>query len=296
MTSTQANLRLHASLSGLFKRLTPRIVMTTYEGDASERLIWNAARCGSGRPLCVGYQHTRLLRRAHAIRRSVNIPGLDCDPDAILTLGAIPQSTLASSPDLGNVRLITYGSHRRLAPASYPPFETRQRVCLVLPDADDRECCILFGFAVACARQDTETSFVLRPHPAMNFTALASRHSVLRELPPNVTVSTGTELAQDCGSARYCLYRGSSAAMHAAMAGIKPFYLARPCELSFDPLFELRAWRETINSPAEFTLRAHAADLALEHDAARQAAEFYERYVSPVRPAAIDELLEMAAR
>ena len=98
--STAGNLRLHASLSQLTQRLNPRIVMTTYEGDSSERLIWHAARSANRRPLCVGYQHARLLERAHAIRRSVGAAGIECDPDVVLTLGEISNATLAASPGL----------------------------------------------------------------------------------------------------------------------------------------------------------------------------------------------------
>jgi hypothetical protein len=296
LSSTAANLRLHGSLSSLFKLLNPRIVVATCEGDASERMIWRAARTANHRPLCVGYQHTRLLRLAHAIKRPVSAPGVDCDPDVILTLGPIPHAALASSPGLSAVRLITYGSHRRSEPAEILPPEMRSRTCLVLPDADDRECRILFEFALACARQIPTMTFVLRPHPIVNTTTLRLRHRGLRDLPANASWSVGTTLEQECKKARYCLYRGSSAAMHAVLAGIKPFYVTRAGELPFDPLFALSDWRETVTSPEDFSSRAHATDISPDRSAAQYASSFYDRYVSRVRPAAIDELLRMVNR
>jgi hypothetical protein len=290
---TAENLRLHACISDVCHLLNPRIIITTHEGDASERMIWHAARSTGRRPLCVGYQHARLFARAHAIRRSLGVPGIDCDPDVILTQGEIPHAALAASPGLGSIRLIAYGSHRRAEPMTLPALDERPRSCLVLPDGDDGECSILFEFALACARRAPEIAFALRPHPSVNLTALRSRHNALRQLPDNVTLSVSGTLDQECARARYCLYRGSSAVIQAVLAGIKPFYVARAGELPFDSLFALPYWRETLMSPEDFVTRVSATDASPDQDAARRAWAFCDRYVSRVRPAAIDELLDM---
>jgi hypothetical protein len=290
---TAVNLRMHSSLSNLCRALDPKIVITTHEGDAAERLIWHAARSAARRPLCVGYQHARLLQRAHAIRRPVQAAGLECDPDVVLTLGPVPHAVLAASPGLGSVRLIEYGSHRRIPPADLPHGQHRPRQCLVLPDADDRECAALFEFALLCARQRPDVKFALRPHPIVDTRSLIKRHPALRTLPGNVRLSADEPLIQAFAQARYCLYRGSSAAMHAVLAGLKPFYLARPGELAFDPLFELNDWRETVTSPDELSTRMKVADETHDPAAATRASGLYERYVAAVRPRALDELLEM---
>ena len=294
--STAINLRTHATLSTLCRKLNPAIVITTYEGDAGERLIWHAARTAKRRPLCVGYQHARLLQHAHAIRRRVGAPGLDCDPDVVLTLGTITRRMLAASPEFGPTRLIEYGSHRTaLAPAAdLPRPEDRPRQCVVLPDADDQECASLFNFAVTTAGHRPDIRFVLRPHPMVDAVALRRRHATLRSLPNNVTLSADTPLSDDLSQARYCLYRSSSAAVLAVQAGIKPFYLARPAELPIDALFELTSWRETVTSPDELNTRIRAADDTPDREAAARASELYRHYSSAVRPAAIDELLTIS--
>ncbi len=291
-SDTAANLRLLAHVSGICALLKPRIVMTPYEGDAAERMVWLAARHAGRRPLCVGYQHTRVLPRAHALRRSLQIPGIDCDPDVILTLGEIPHAMLGASPGLGPVRLITYGSHRRAALGDTVPWSERGQLCLVLPDGDARERTILFEFAVACARRIPELMFALRPHPGFDPAALQTGSRVSRGgLPANVTISTGRTLAEDCARARYCLYRGSSAAMHAVLAGVKPFYLTRTAELTFDPLFALSEWRKIVTTPEEFSALVRSGDGSVI--AARQAWSWCDRYISAVRPAALDELLSL---
>jgi hypothetical protein len=294
--ATAINLRTHAILSALCRNLNPGIVITTYEGDAGERLIWHAARTAQRRPLCVGYQHARLLKHAHAVRRRIGDPRLDCDPDVILTLGEIPGRMLAASPEFGATRLIEYGSHRiSLEPATdLPGPEDRPRQCVVLPDADEQECASLFKFAVATAGQRPDIRFVLRPHPIVDAAALLRRHAALQSLPNNVTLSAHSALSEDLSRARYCLYRSSSAAMLAVQAGIKPFYLARSGELPIDPLFELTSWRETVTSPDELNTRMSAADDTPDREAAARASDLYRHYSSAVRPAAIDELLTIA--
>ena len=289
---TAINLRLHASVARLCQYLEPRMVITTYEGDSSERLIWHAAREGGNRPLCVGYQHTRLLARAHAIRRRIAAAGIECDPDVILTLGPQSHEALASSPELGGTRLVEYGSHRRAIGFEGPPPELRPRGCLVLPDGDEREFFTLFHFAAECARANPTVGFIVRPHPIVDAERLRRR----LELPGNLTLSVGRALIDDLARARYCIYRGSSAVVHAVIAGLKPFYVHQPGELNFDPLFALSGWRETVTSPEEFAVRLQEDTGAAGRMAAEEARKFCENYVSPLRPAALDELLSIALR
>jgi hypothetical protein len=164
----------------------------------------------------------------------------------------------------------------------------------VLPDADALECATLFEFALACARLRPDIGFTLRPHPMVDTRALLYRHRASQRLPQNVSFSVDKPLVQEFAHARYCLYRGSSAAMHAVLAGLRPYYLMQPGELSVDCLFGLAEWRETVTSPDDLANRLSVADQPTDSVAATQARTYCERYVSPVKPAAINDLLGMA--
>jgi hypothetical protein len=225
----------------------------------------------------------------------VAIPAIDCDPDVVLTLGEASHAALAASPGLKGMRLIQFGSHKRLGPAHPGQAPLRVRQCLVLPDAAQRECVTLFEFALACARLRPDLRFRLRPHPSMDVKSLLRRHPQLQDLPPNVSVSTTATLAEEFAQARYCLYRGSSAAVRALAAGIKPFYLSQPGELPADPLFELTDWREIVRDPAEMASRLDAA-AGQETAAPASARSFCERCIAPLREHAVDELLAMVQR
>ena len=291
--SVAFNLRMHSALADLFASIGPRIVITTYEGTVAERLIWQAARTATPWPLCVGYQHAAVLERAHAIRRPVAAPGIDCDPDVVLTLGEITHAALAASPELKRVRFIPYGSHRWVTLPTLPQPQDRPRRCLVLPDASDPECVILFNFALAAARHRADITFALRPHPMVDMPSLLRRHPEWRKLPKNVEFTAAGPLEQEFPWTRYCLYRGSSAALYAVRAGIKPYYLAQPGELPADCLFALPDWRETVNSPEDFANRIDFGNPFPDSAAANRAVDICERYVSPVRAGAINELLAM---
>jgi hypothetical protein len=84
--------------------------------------------------------------------------------------------------------------------------------------------------------------------------------------------------------------------LHAVLAGIKPYYLAQPGELPFDCLSGLTDWRETVTSPEDLINRLSVADQSTDPAAAGRAANLCERYVAPLRPAAISELLAMVTR
>ena len=287
------NLRLHGALTRLCRRLAPRILITTYEGDASERVIWHAARASPRPCLRVGYQHTTVLRRAHAIRRGVHLPSLACDPHVVLALGSITEAALAQSPALQPARLLVYGSHRRRELGPLTPRGERPLRCLVLPDAHRAECTLLFRFALDCAVLLPAVTFVLRPHPGMALHGADVRAELLQQLPANVVVSPpGATLESECAAARFCLYRGSSAVLHAVRAGLRPFCLTRRDELPFDPLWELTGWREHVAAPRDLA-RYLTDDMAAP--VLQQAAEDYcDRYVLPVKPENLRVLLQLA--
>jgi hypothetical protein len=290
---TAVNLRMHAQLAQIFQALKPKMVITTYEGTEAERLVWHAARTVAPYPVCVGYQHALLLKHAHAIRRAVAAPGLKCDPEVVLSLGEVPHGELSAAPALKALRLILYGSHRRAALPPMPPAEQRPRQCLVLPDAHREECVVLFEFALACARIAPDVFFVLRPHPTVDTRALHRRLPGLRRLPRNACLSLSRPLDEEFSKTRYCLYRGSSAALHATRAGIKPFYVARPKEIPFDCLHGLDGWRETVTTAPEFIDRLRLSETIFDLAAAERARRYCEGYVSELRPEALKELLAL---
>lgn len=288
--ATITSLRLHYVVKRLCAQLSPRAVVVTWEGHAWERLVFHAARTLDPNVRCIGYQHTVLFPRSHALRRSL---GADYDPDVILTMGDVNRDVLRQADGLRGIPIITYGSHRHAA-APKPRADDASTRCLVIPEGLELECLTLFEFAVRAAASLPNTAFVLRAHPVLPFQQLARRHRHFRDLPSNVHVSDEADIAADFARCDWALYRGSSAAVHAVLAGVRPVYVQREGELSIDPLFAMRGWRRHVATAEELDhlVRTDQA-MRSEHRQTEwaPARAFCERYVVPSNPEIVYELL-----
>jgi hypothetical protein len=287
--STLATLRLHAQVTELCRRYRPRAVVVTYEGHAWERVVFQAARAVDDSVQCIGYQHTILFPGSHAVGRAIGPP---YDPDVVLTVGDVTRDLLRARRESPETRFVTYGTHRRSS-------GRRQRVndrpqCLVIPEGLESECVTLCDFAIECARRSPHVRFVLRMHPVFPFERLLERHSRFAELPANVVLSECADIADDFAMCRWALYRGSSAAVHALLAGVRPFYVHRPEDPSIDPLDALDTWRIWVADPEEVSARMErdGGMTAGEWEAASIGARsFADRYVMAADPEVVAALL-----
>jgi len=289
---TLSNLNLHAQMLELCRRTHPAMVLTLYEGHAWERCVWHAAKSVVPETLCVGYQHTILLKHAHAAKRSLN---RNCDPDLVLTLGRVTRRMLESSDRLTNTRFVTFGTHRYSSGPQQRGVRVNSSV-LVLPEGNASECFQLFRFALECARRLPDVRFLFRTHPIFPFERI--RRKLLdaeKSFPPTVEISRSKRVEEDFARAGYLLYRGSSTVIYGVLAGLKPFYLSTAGEIDIDPLYELKCWRERVDSVDAFLhrYRTHekgsAGSATAEWSSAR---DYCAAYVQPVSESAIDEMLE----
>ena len=290
-----ANLRLHGQIREICRRLRPSIVITLYEGHAWERCVWHAARAAGVPVLCVGYQHTILRRRSHAIKRSLGHGGL-YDPDVILTVGESTREVLETRGELGNTRIVTFGTHRRDRGHSPPEQPNLIPAFLVLPEGIESECIYLFRYALECASRLPNVRFIFRTHPVLPFERIESEVRKFQGIPANVEISRRTPIEADFKRSGYILYRGSSTVIYGILAGLKPFYVARSDEMSIDPLVGLGHWRENVMSVDDLIERyASQQGSTMEQSMQqwRNACEFCDSYVQPLNTTAIDELITL---
>lgn len=254
--STIYNLRLYEQMRDVIRRVGPRAIVVTYEGHAWERLAFMAAREADPATRCIGYHHTILLPRHHAVLRPLG-PGLD--PDVIVTAGEVTRRRFAAAYEGTPTRVAVMGMHRRLTQASAPTRWTeRPRACLVIPEGLPAEVVLLFDFAIAAAAAAPDVTFILRLHPILSMAELQRQYPRFRNLPPNVTTSTA-DIREDFARSRWALYRGSNAAIYAVIAGVRPLYVERSGELSIDCMHELNVWKTAVRS-ADDVRRVTAAD------------------------------------
>jgi hypothetical protein len=269
---TAAALCIATQVGELVHRAAPRVIVTTYEGHAWERLAWSEARRAKADVRCIAYQHAAVSRLQHALRRNLGPP---YDPDQVLTAGVVSKRQLERAPGLRGLSIEVLGSDRGFnEEESGSVGRTRRAICLVLPEGLPTECDLLLGFALQCATMRPDTRFIWRLHPSTRFEDLARRTPQFRRLPPNVVLSQSS-LAKDAGESRWALYRGTTAIVQAVGSGAIPVYLRVPGEMTIDPLYELDATREIVEKPADL-MRVFANDSgAISEVARRYCAEMF---------------------
>lgn len=300
---TQASLRLARQIALLVERVRPKVIVTTFEGHAWERMAYAAARKIAPDIQCIGYQHAAVFKLQHAIRRRLD--GL-YDPDRILTAGTMPLDSLARSPDLKGVAIDVLGSPRFVATrgTSCRPEdiassrENRTPSCLVMPEYIPGECYILFEYSILCARACPEIRFIWRLHPLMNFEYLIKKNNKLKHLPDNIILSKSS-LDEDVARSRWALYRGTTAILHALYSGLRPLYFAREGEMTIDPLYELGVWRKSIETVTDFQniirtdLNGGSAETQEE---CREAQRSVEGFFTPLDEAKLVDVLVTSSR
>lgn len=295
---TLFNLRMQAYLADICLKSKPVLFIALYEGHAWERLSFKAARRINKPPLCVGYQHTTLRQHAYAMRRSLE-PHKGFDPDIILCSGEITRNDLSASPGLSGIPSLIYGTHRCPPEKSVVSAPSSKEAVLVLPEGLEEESIFLFEFSLNCARLLPNVFFIFRTHPVLPFEKIKSCIRGINPWPSNVEISRESDIEKDYHRARCLLYRGSSTAIYAVLAGLKPFYVNRSGEMNIDPLYALKCWREQINSEKDM-VEAYKRD-SVEDQQNRlmewqNGKEFCLKYVEPIRPDTLDEVLNIAQR
>ena len=293
-----ANMRLHEQVTDLCRQFRPSVVITLYEGHAWERCVWHAARIWSDSVLCVGYQHTILRKHSHAIKRSL---GSDkrYDPDLILTVGDVTRGILEASRDLRDVRVLTFGTHRRNTKIAANDKPHLSSTFLVLPEGIESECIFLFDFALECARRLPSARFIFRNHPVLPFERIDSKLGGVRSLLSNVEISRNTPIEQDFARAGYILYRGSSTVLYGILSGLKPFYVNRDGEMSIDPLEGMTGWREHVRSVEDLVEKyaCHQGGTGESNTEEWQRARmFCDSYLKPLNQDVVAQMMELAGK
>jgi hypothetical protein len=192
-------------------------------------------------------------------------------------LEGIPISVLGS-----NRSPYANGAHAGKSLAQPRPSD--KKACLVIPDGFESECKILFDFSLYCAQALPEIQFIWRLHPILTFESLVSKYPNLKSIPNNIVLSHNT-LEEDIQEAKWALYRGSTAVVQATVAGLRPIYLTSIGELTIDPLYELKEWRETVVSISDFASLIESdtnSSHSTSNEAMLSAIKYCESFYSPI--------------
>lgn len=247
------NLRLGYQLEELVKKGKPRFLVTTYEGHALERILFERARKINREIKCIGYQHALVFKFQHAIRRNL---ASDFNPDFIFTSGEIGKYQLLNSPQLNGVKIDVLGSNRgsnKNSEIRSEKLNGNKFTCLVIPEALPIECDLLFNISLECALKNINLNFIWRLHPLMNFKELLNGNTRYKNLPSNIILSENS-LDEDISNSGFVLYRGSTAVVKAVLNGLIPIYFGQESEMTIDPLYEQYKGKHVITNAIDLNL------------------------------------------
>lgn len=279
--TTRTALRQSIQFGLLMDRLKPRVLITTLEGHAWERLAFAAGREAFGETHCIGYIQGTLSRLQHAVRRSLSHA---FNPDLILTAGAAAKAQLIGSETIRLIPVEELGSNRWIKPVSIKSRSAKRGAenpaCLVVPEGIIEECCCLFLFSLECALAMPSINFIWRLHPLIIFDVLHKAESRFNSLPANIILSSNS-IEADISRSQWALYRGSTAIIQCGAAGLRPIYLNLPEELPFDALYELQEWRKEVCRVEEFCGIVQG-DLGVDEKATQREAGNAMGYISSI--------------
>ena len=245
---THWHLGLGSQIAKLVEELNIKMVVTTCEGHAWERIIYKYTKSDCKKVVCAGYQQAALFKKQHAIRRSL---GSAFDPDIIFASGKAAAEALKSNLENWTIGMLgsRRGRDKQAKANSFKKINIPH--CLVIPEGDHKECEILFSFSLKCAEAMQDWIFVWRLHPLLLNSPFLGEFKKKHQNLPNIQISNQT-LDEDLENCHVALYRGSTAIVKAAMNGLLPVYLKKENELSIDPIYFIDEHKKIVESPQEF--------------------------------------------
>ena len=281
-TDTFNTHRIAMQVADLVRKTGAKFIVTTYEGDAWERLVYYYAREANPNIKCFGYQHAAVFKHQHAIKRPLE---KNYNPDVILTSGIIAKDIFEKS-QIESAEIACLGSYKH----RMPNLTTGEaQCCLVLPEGLVSECLILFKLSLGYAKQYPDQQFIWRLHPLLNFDDIRRYGFSLNSLPCNIHLSENSldEDIQKCDSA---LYRGSTAIVNAINAGLKPIYYKQSAdELSIDPIYQQQQGKETVRNQNELHL---AFNKNIDAKTRQKLQDFAQDFYTPLNVnALLDEIV-----
>lgn len=244
-TDSKSAYRIGLQVGELVKKFQPKIILTTYEGHAWERLVFSESKKANPQIKCLGYQHAPIFNMQHANCRNLKSR---YNPDYILASGVVSCEKFKNNISLKNILMRIVGSKRAednniIENKILKYKDINDIVFIVCPEGFISECNLMIEFVVKSAKINPEIKFIIRLHPGIKKGSLNNNR-----LPKNVIFSD-SQISSDLQKSTHILYRGSSAVFQAVSCGIQPVYLSLDGEIDINPLFEVSEYMLKVSKP-----------------------------------------------
>tara|TARA_B100001939_G_scaffold348077_1_gene372463 strand:- start:279 stop:1691 length:1413 start_codon:yes stop_codon:yes gene_type:complete len=238
--STLSNLRVYFYIKKLVKQYSPKLILTTYEGHAYERLIYKAINsCKS--TISSGYQHSAVFKHQHSILKN---RGGGYDPNFIFTSGKITHKIFSNYFD--KKKLFELGSSRG---SLFANRELNASNILVIPEGLIDDVDVFISLIKSVSKKIKNFQFIIRFHPSIPKKIIQKRKESLKDI--KHIIFSNSSLKEDILKSNYVLYRGSTAVFSSVISGLTPIYYDLN-EIDLNPLFELKESIQYVNEPEDF--------------------------------------------
>lgn len=238
--STLYNLRIYFFFKKLMKTYYPKVVITTFEGHAYERIIYKVINSSSN-IISAGYQHSAIFKYQHSIRRSIDN---NYKPKYIFSSGKITSDILSKGNNQNNI--IELGSSRgevinkKNIDSSY---------YLVVPEGMIEDVDLFLEFVSQITKTNSDKKFLFRFHPAISEKQIMTRQLAYKQ---NLQIIfSNNSLQEDIEKSNFVLYSGSTAVFSSIISGLTPIYYDYH-ELDLNPLYQLRDTIQYVKSVEDF--------------------------------------------
>lgn len=245
MESSWSNLCTAYNIGKIVEKKSVKFLLTTFEGQAYERLIYFFSRKFHNEIIRVGYFHAAIFEHQFAVRQSL---GRNYDPDLILTQGDFASRILSDSYKSNREIIQTIGSPRTL---DFNHLGVKENAILVLPSGIFTEVIFLLDFAKKVSELLPTYKIYFRFHPSFDLTLLES-NLFLKRLPVNFFVSTSS-LEFDANRCKFTFFRDSTAIFNSIALGTLPIYISKADEeIQVNPIYGINEVLPNVTSPFEF--------------------------------------------
>lgn len=228
----------------LVKKVKPKFLIFTFEGQSYERIIIYAARLAQPNIKIIGYQNSPLIENQNTVLLKFKPEFM---PDEIWTSGKFCANVIKKKLEmptqiLGSPKFI----YTKPLIKDLSIKDNKILTCLVAPEGVLSETYILFRFCLDYINSHSNINFIWRLHPEISKSNLLKKFSLFNHNLKKIKFSDNSN--EDFLISDLFLYRGTTLATQAVKFGLRPLYLSLgKKDFNIDPLYKFNhIWKKTI--------------------------------------------------